>query len=268
MLGVGWYKVELFEQHLKLHEGPIYKELRQEGGLWLARSHINYHWYDLISPAVSLEELDWQKVRQTVEEWKNAKVNFAFYINQTDQVEFEQHLNELGLKHNGGDAHMLRDLESSPLGEPPTEILGFELKTVTTENFPAYKQLVEEIHGKEVWLAVAGEFAEMLFSASQNQDQSNKTRIYLGYMHEKPISYAAAIYSTELNIAYLTNSGVHPEYRRRGIHTQMVYGRTKKAVELGISQIYVITGQESDSWHSIQKQGYNEMARYEYYLPD
>jgi len=238
----------------------------EKNGLITGTSFLNHHWYDAISPINNLSEVDIKILDESLAELKQRDIDFAFYVNSNDKELVNNNLEQLQLKHNGGDAHMLRNLKGYP-SKTLNKIEGLVLKPVDDSNFRVYRKLIEEVHGDESGLTVAGDLAEVLFKASKNKEIEQKVITLLAFVDDKPAGYSAAIYSRELNLAYLTNSGVTQEFRRRGIHSQMVNYRIKKAEKLGISRIYVITGQDSNSWRSVQKQGFEEVARYEYYLP-
>ncbi|MDQ6985818.1 MAG: GNAT family N-acetyltransferase [Candidatus Dojkabacteria bacterium] len=262
-------KRELLSTHLKLHSGPIYQSLYTNKDLIIGLSPLNFHWYDVIAPLKDCNNLGWDHLASVVANLESRKIDFAFYIHSEDKDLVDSKADFLGLKHNGGDAYMVKHLIKKDLTESKIKnfIPNLEFKKVSIDNFESYKYLVDTIHGNENGLKVASEFAELMFNASNNNDLEQEVYIVLGYINNKAVSYAACIYSKKLDIAYLTNSGVHSEFRRKGIHTAMVEHRVDKAEDLGISRVYVITGQRGASRESVIKNGFREELRCEYYVP-
>lgn len=167
-------------------------------------------------------------------------------------------------KRVGGDSYMVLTKIPDTLKLISNEI---QVKVVNKESFNDYKKLINEIHGNEMGWPATSRFSDKMFNVQESNSSNEKqVGLFLAYYHAKPVGYCSSITSKELNTTYLTASGVLSEYRGKGIYSYMVSSRLNSAKELGIQTAYVITGQESASWHAAKKFGYEELGKFEYYL--
>lgn len=254
------------ERHFTLLKNVIIKSIEYKDGLMIARSYLNDNWYDAVTPIETVASLDLYKVENVIRSLQDEKLHFSFYVESAQEQYVRDNFTFLDVNnYDSGDAHLVKNISDENIDNYPLPRSDIEIRSVTPDLFETYQSLVSQVHGNEEGWAAAPRFAELIFKAQEDSDIEQIVKAYVAFYQGEPAGYAAGIYSKEMDIAYQANSGVLQDFRRKGIYKALVNYRVKKAIELGISNIYVVTGQESNSWHAAIKNGYAEVARYEYF---
>lgn len=250
--------IQIYQTHLKLLDGIIVSEVENYNGFLVVKSYLNDNWYDAITITDPLK-FDLKELIRLEKDLIKDNINYALYF-PSDFLTQIQGLVTEGYRRVGGDAYLLlNDLQYSTL------LPNIEIVEVSEDSFETYKELIEQIHGREMGWPASSKFADIMFKKQQIVSKKS-VHLNLAFFDGKAVGYSTSITSKEMGLIYLTSSGVLGDYRGKGIYTTMVNYAINKAIKQGIKSAYVITGQESKSWHASKKLGYIEVGRFEYYL--
>lgn len=256
--------ISIYKIHLKLLAGILISDIEEYPGFLEVKSYLNDNWYDSIT-ITDPSLLDWEFLISIANQLKVSGIDYALYF----PIEFLTKLKPLlssTYKRVGGDSYMY--LKKIPDTSKPIS-KEIQIKIVNKENFNIYLGLINEIHGNEMGWPATKRFSDRMYKVQESNSSNGKqVGLFLAYYDDKPVGYCSSITSKEFNITYLTASGVLSEYRGKGIYTSMVNSRLNSAKLLGVQTAYVITGQDGSSRHVAKRLGYEEVAKFEYYLPN
>lgn len=252
----------MYKTHLNLLNGILISDIEEYPGLLVVKSYLNDNWYDSIT-ITDTGMLNWETLRSKEEQLKASNIDYALYFPSEFRDALESQI-RYSFKRVGGDTYLL--LKKIPAVVFPIS-KDIQIKAVNTESFKDYKGLIEEIHGNEMGWPAANRFSDRMFKIKESNSSNEKqVELFVAYIKNKPVGYCSTISSKELNITYLTASGVLSEFRGKGIFSSIICSRLKSSREQGIESAYIITGQESKSWYVAKKLGYIEVGNFEYYL--
>jgi len=256
--------LSIYKTHLKLIDGILISNIEEYPGFLVIKSHLNDNWYDSIT-ITNPSLVNWDNLRSNANQLKENRIDYALYFPLEFLKDLEPRIGST-FKRVGGDSYLVLKKVSNISNPTTSELV---IKPVSIKNFSDYKDLINEIHGKEMGWPAASSFGDRMFKVQEsNLYSEKKVELFVAYYEGIPVGYSSSITSKELNITYLTASGVLSKYRGKGIYTQMVSSTLSTAKEQGIDSAYVITGQESKSWNVARRLGYEEIGRFEYYLPN
>lgn len=254
--------LSMYKTHLNLLNGILISDIEEYPGFLIVKSYLNDNWYDSIT-ITDPDILNWENLISKADHLNETGIDYALYFPSEFRDALESPISS-SFKRVGGDTYLL--LKKIPDLEFPIS-KEIQIKAVDTESFKDYKDLIEEIHGNEMGWPAATSFSDRMFKVQESNSSNEKqVELFVAYINNRPVGYCSTISSKELNITYLTASGVLSEFRGKGIFSSIISSRLRSAREQGIESAYIITGQESKSWYVAKKLGYVEVGNFEYYL--
>jgi GNAT superfamily N-acetyltransferase len=88
---------------------------------------------------------------------------------------------------------------------------------------------------------------------------------FIIFKDDVPASGGALLYSKRGNYAYLHNAGTLPEYRKKGYQSDLIRYRTKRALNLGIQNIFSLVELGGQSHKNMLANGYKTLHTAEIY---
>ena len=80
-----------------------------------------------------------------------------------------------------------------------------------------------------------------------------------------PVAFGSMLYSKDLKLGYIHNTGTLSEYRRQGYFSKLIDSFMQKAWQEKLETIFALTEKDSASYKGLNKLGFRESALYHLY---
>ena len=211
-------------------------------------------WYNYVIP--HLNDLSIEQVNNIKKILANGDV--AFYVNEHLCSSYGHILSDFKLI--GTDSYLT--LTKKSLVKPLKIYDNFEVST--KYNLDEVVNLLTECFDE--W---EGErkYCELFENAKTNglEDRLFETFVIYDNKTSRIVASAAIVIDKSLGLAYLHNAGVHKDYRRMGLHTELINTRINYGVRNGIYKFLAITEENSASYNSFIKQGFEFYDKFYFY---
>ncbi len=246
---------DLYINILTLFSGVLNKEINKYESFWHVRSNYSDEWYNFIVPCTNVDNFEWAKALQIHQDEGANGTKVSFYINDDLITDYTNLL----IKHNyssiGDDTYMLKDIENTLEVRYQAQI-----HQLTIEHLEEYLSLSDICFPE--WTSNR-EYGKHFFDLSINNPYKNKDlKTFILQIDGKLVGFSSIIIDLDVGLAYLHNSGVHPDYRKLGYHTALINFRCNYALNLGINQVYAIVEEKSESYKNFVKLGYKKTDKF------
>lgn len=253
--------LEILKIHNQVLQDVVIESTIETNDIYIAKSFLNNDWYDTLS--FDSNKIDFNVLKTEINKLKNKGIDFSIYLPHKFVEKNTKLITSLQIKLNGEDVYMFKKIETSDLFSK--EVNGVEIAQLTQEYYSQFINLVNEIHGNEMGWSKAQAMSELLVKSSSVDSTNKFVKIYVAKVNNRVVAYASAIASLDMNLIYFTFDGVKNEFRRQKIYSALNYERVKFALQKGINQSYVITGREGKAYQGLLKQGYENIAEFDYF---
>ena len=106
---------------------------------------------------------------------------------------------------------------------------------------------------------------KLLAKFTELYQKKTKVAVYIGYDGDKPVAFANIVVIPGTKVALLAGAATLPEYRGKGIYSNMLKVRKDKAKELGIEDL-VIQAKEETSAPIAKKHGFEKVCTLDFYM--
>ena len=242
----------IFARGLKLFDGIINKAVDNYPTFLQIKSVFSDEWYNFIVPLVPPTKLDWPHAKTIIAAEKIHGISMSYYIPDQYIDAYKQHFLLQDQQDNlSSDIYISKkvDQELSPVGK----LILIDDQTITTYIKMAKTCFPEWANNEE-------------YALHMYDHQKNNTRtIVLNYLlvhNNEQVGFCGLIGSTNTNLAYFHNTGVLPQFRRKGYFTAIIQHLIKVTKSLGIHDTYALVEQDSGSYHGLLKLGYSVEDKY------
>jgi GNAT superfamily N-acetyltransferase len=197
-------------------------------------------------------DFDHLQAESIINSEKNVGVSLSYYIPDNFLSAYTKYFQLSGNHVNiSSDYYIFRHVEQklSPIGE---------LVLVNDQTIQEYVHMAKICFPE--W-ANNEEYANHMYYHQKNNRQL-VVRNYLLQIDNKFVGFCGIIGSEKNNLAYFHNTGVLPEFRRKGYFTAMIQHLINTTISFGISDTYALVENESSSHHGLIKLGYTVQDKY------
>lgn len=243
---------KLLQTHWDWQQGNLSSMTKSGDGVCFHFSTIVSDFFNLAEPLVeNPNEVDLKKIEK---EFKDNDRNSSFYLTEEKQKQgFVEYLVRNGYTFEGTDTWMILDKESYK-----EEIQKSDVVSVTNENFSDYDKILSsafsDFGGIKRYLEICND--TITGGSSSLKFDDFRSEIFLIYDNNEPASGGAMFSSVKGNFAYLHAAGTLDKFRGHGYQTDLIKFRVNKALENGITRIYSLVEQGSQSWKNMIKNGF------------
>ncbi len=246
---------EFYLKNLTLFSGVINQTVTDYSTFKHVKSIFPDEWYNFIVPTVPSHDLEFTKVQQILDSEASAGVKTSYYINQEFFTDYNTFLKGKGLSEIGNDVYMVKEL---------TEVLPVrtneQIQELTSLNLEEYLTLSAQCFPE--W-SNNRSYCEHFFDLSQQNQLENKIlKTFVMFSDGKIVAFSSIIIDTQVGLAYLHNSGTHPDYRKQGYHKEMVNFRCNYALQKGVYNIYAIVEDLSNSFNNFKSMGFEQKDKF------
>ncbi len=245
----------LLELHWIWQMGIFITEKKEIKGVVYYFGPINSEFFNLALPLIANPlELNLTEVKTEFE--KHDRVPSFYITEDLQKLGFTDYLISKGYSSAGNDTWMVLDQSKYQ-----KELSRSKVVEVTPEKFSDYYSVLSVVFsdfaGNEKYLEICKESISGRVTSEAFNDF--KSELYLIYDNGKPIAGGGMFYSVEGNFAYLHDAGTLEEFRGKGYQTDLIRYRTNKALSLGITRIYSLVEEKSQSWKNMIKNGFEQV---------
>ncbi len=242
----------IFESGLKLFDGIIYSSITKYPSFTHIKSIFSDEWYNFIVPCVDPKLLDWDHANRIIESQKAEGVSMSYYVPDSLSNLYQQYFSSVEI-HDcvSSDLYICKKIENSY--SPTGNLVLLDDTTVDTYASMAKICFPEWANNEE--------YAKHMYE----QQKNSKTHIVKNYLlhHENTIvGFCSLIAKEKENLSYFHNTGVLPEFRRKGHFTNMIQNLMNETKKLNIDNVYALVEQDSGSYNGLIKLGYTVQDKY------
>lgn len=244
----------------RLLTGTIYESINEFETFVHIRSFLDDAWYNFIVPkAVTPGELDIAAIENiAAREAKDGK-KMGYYIHSSLKDVYLSWLNKRGLKDLGDDLLMLKAVSTNVVAFPA----GYEL-TTHFDNDEVGALLVEAF---PTWPNESKYFKRFIKYKEEGQPGRDFIDYVVTYEGE-PVGSCSMVVDCTEKIAYIHNSGVAEEHRRKGLFTSLIKACENYSLERGVDRVTCLVDRADDSFPGFKKLGYSIAADFKIYAKE
>lgn len=243
-----------FERSNHLLTGSLYRSTKSYGSFTHIKSMFSDPWYNFIVPHVAPSDLDWVAVQNVLDKEARAGYALLYYIKDIFVEEYRTYFSQNGQQENVGSEVYIakKNQERIPVEGQLIEIddnnlqLNLDMGSIC---FPEWKDNAQ--------------YVRYVYNL-QKKSSDRIVKNYLYMINHESVGFAGIIASREQNLAYIHNTGVMPEQRRKGHFTNIVHHLMNFAHSQGISDIYALVEEDGGSYNALTKM--NFITQEKYYL--
>lgn len=242
---------DIFTRGLRLFTGIIYESVNEYRTFTHIKSVFNDEWYNFIIPKVSPDQLDLTGVNKLIESERANGFSLSYYVPDSLFKLFNIYFNNT--KHINTSSDYFICMNNINKYNPIGQLILVDNSTIDT--YVAMSQVCfPEWANNE-------EYARHMYK-HQNSNKEKMVSTYLLKDNNKYIGFCGIIGSIKDNLAYFHNTGVLPEFRRKGYFTAIIQHLLNISLKSGITDTYALVENNSGSYHGLTKLGYKVEDKY------
>ncbi len=211
-------------------------------------------WYNYIIPLVACANLDKEAVRNVIKKQNQKGKNVGYYINKKLVSNYQSYLKKQGYHNFGNDTYLVRKITKKA-----EYSLNSNYKVTTDYDLEEVIKVLEKCFPD--W-PEERRYSKLYENYKKHWQPSRFFETFCIFYKEQIVAAASIVVDQNLNISYLHNDGVLLAHRRKGLHTALIQARHNYAVSRKVSQLVTIVEQNSASYLSYQKLGYDDIDSY------
>jgi hypothetical protein len=243
--------MNIFNRSKSLLRGYLYELIDEYSTFTHFRSIFDYSYYNFIVPKVGVDLLDLVAVKRLVKSESVSGKQLSFYINENMADDYSELLKSLGYNFLFDDTYMYKRIVSK-------YDTGSEFESAKTEDFNEYLQ-TSKICFPE-WNS--DPYISFCFGTNQSAESDIFNRNIVIRRSGKIASFGSVIVSGDLSLGYLHNAGTVPEFRGRGMHSELIKIRSNTALSSGADTTFTIVEEGGNSYRNMVKMGYKKDSRF------
>ena len=249
---------EIFNQSSRLLTGVIYREVKKYPAFVHLKSFFNDGWYNFLVPTVWVKDFPWSQATGVVESEAKLGYDVSFYIHSSFLADYQPVLKERGHEKIGSEVYMVKTLDK------PFQNIICEYENVTNTNIDLFVNLAKmcfpDWDNNE-------EYSRYFHKLSKTSVDPN-VKNFISKSGTDTVGFGGVVISRKLRLAYLHNTGVLESFRRRGFYSDLVRYRCNKSLELGVSEVFALVEENSESYHGLEKLGFRPEETYYLFCND
>ncbi|MFZ2199286.1 MAG: GNAT family N-acetyltransferase [Microgenomates group bacterium] len=242
---------DIFDRGLKLFSGIIYETINEYSTFTHIKSVFNDEWYNFIVPEVDPDKLDSAEVRRVVDAEAKRGVSLSYYISDALHNQYKTFFEGSSHLNTSTDYYICNQHQN--IYKPSGELILVDDSTID-----AYVSMSRTCFPD--W-ASNESYARHMY----RHQKANQEKIVLNYLlkdNDNYVGFCGFIGSKKENLAYFHNTGVLPEYRRKGYFTAIIQHLINLTITSGITKSYALVENNSGSYHGLIKIGYKVEEKY------
>lgn len=195
-------------------------------------------------------------IEEVEAEFRSRRISPSFYISPTTEARgLEEKLVERGYQLHAHDAWMFFDPKKTlPLAQTEAAIK----KVETDKEFGQFVKIFIEVYSKgqpdDPYQGLSPLYGKFLWKRFRRDEPESRGEYFLAILNGRPVGIASLLYNSE--VAGFYSLAVLPPYRRLGIGRALQVARVKRALELGLRLIYLVTEVGSRNEKIFPKSGF------------
>ena len=239
----------IFEKAEKLFTGILFKETKKYTTFTYYTSYFKEPWWNWIVPNCSPENLDEYSLNKLLKTEKMLNRQNCFYINQSQQTEYQSYLHSKGYTESDSDFYLGLKLTKKFI------VPDAEIQELNDSNIKDQILLADGVFGDDFDSKGYTELFE--YNHKKNITDKHFHNLLL-YKNGLPVAFGFLIVDKKDNIAYLHNAATHPAHRRKGYFDTLVKYRCNLAFDHGVKNVFAIVQKEGASYNNYLKLGFKE----------
>ncbi len=250
--------MRLYKYHIKLLKSILFIETKELKQYYYLQSFMKEDFWNLIIPKVRANKLNLPKILSIIKSSREDGFKFSMYIPEDLNRYYENYLETLRYKPSLSDVFVYKEIAHK-----------YKLKLTKNE---------EIVEVDENNMAEYLELNLICFAGYTNQKQylkrfakfpeKIKGRVLKNFMIKKGnkyVSFGSIVFDKKKNIAYMHNSGTHPNFRHQGYFTTLKKYIMNYLLEQNISRVYAIVEENGGSYYALKKLGFESMEKFYIY---
>ncbi len=243
---------DIFDRGLRLFDGIIYESINRYPTFIHIKSIFSDEWYNFIVPIVQSGRMDWTHAEIIINLEKINGYSLSYYVPESLLSDYVEYFASNDHNKNlGSDVFSCKQVleKYTPLGE---------LTLVDDETITTYIRMAKTCFPD--W-ANNEEYAIHMYDHQKNNKQL-VVQNYLLKHNDTFVGFCGMICSQKDNLAYFHNTGVLPEFRRKGYFNAIIQHLINTVISLKISDTYALVENESGSYYGLSKLGFTVEDKY------
>jgi hypothetical protein len=248
-------KEEFWTKHKQLMLGIFYKDIIEYSTFVHFKSVFKEAVYNFIVPTVDQSSFNWKAAEDIIKIENESGVEISYYIPEHFQDNYNVALIEKGFNFVFKDTYVVKqmqelfDLGIDDFAEITDEHKDYFIKKVG-ECFPDYENNEE--------------YCNYCIELAKTPGSKVNKNIGLKFNNHF-YAFGSLLYSTEIGIGFMHNDCTVQEFRRRGLHHEIIKLRANLAYESGVTVVYSNVQEGELSYNSYLKLGFEPMLKFSIY---
>lgn len=243
---------DIFNRGLELFTGIIYEPVNRYSTFIHIKSVFSDEWYNFIVPTVEPDKLDWSLAKSIIASERGNGISMSYYVPDEYFDQYRKYFtNNESQDYTSSDLYICKHIYSTY--EPVGELILLDDTTIDLYVSMAKICFPEWANNEE--------YARHMY----HQQNNNKNKIVKNYLlrhNDEFVGFCGLIGLADENLAYFHNTGVMPEFRRKGYFTSIIKHLINKTKLLNITDTYALVEQDSGSYNGLIKMGYSVEDKY------
>jgi RimJ/RimL family protein N-acetyltransferase len=243
----------LFEKQTELLKDILFTEVIEKETFTVLVSFLDNDIWNLIVPKTSSQSFDWEDVDKVIQAYPVKK--FSYYLPADLELDFKNKLDQRGWKYSSTDTYISKtltekfdsNLEAGESFEEVSDSNHLEYISEAKVAFPEYED--------------SEKYTKTFYKFGKVQG-SKQLRNFIIKNEDQIITFGSAIYSKELDLAYMHNAGTNQKFRRQGYFTKLKKLMLNYFHNEGIKNVYAIVEENGGSYHALKNLGFAVSANY------
>lgn len=256
-----------FQDHIKLLSGSIYLNISENDSSLILDSFFNDEYWSFI---VLKNKFETEKFNSAISIWKDLLSKgkkFSLYINRDFNNSYLDSLTENGFEEISIDTYIFKNITQLESAELNSDEEFSEVGNSTeTKYIEQAKLAFPEWDNEEFYTKY---FIQKSNESSSSAQENNSEKGYKNFVIKNSsdiITFGSLIYSKELNLAYIHNSGTNEKFRRQGYFSKLNNLMMNFLLNQGITRIYAMAEEGGNSYNGFLKQGFVMIDKFHIYF--
>lgn len=242
---------DVFIRGLQLFTGIIYESVNKYPTFTHIKSFFKDEWYNFIAPTIAPNQLNSAEVKKLIDSETKLGVSLSYYISNDLFSQYATYFRDSNHFNTSTDYYICSQHQHSY--KPAGKLILVDDSTIDT-----YVSMSKICFPE--W-ASNESYARHMYQ-HQKTNQGKIVRNYLLNDNGVYVGFCGFIGSKNENLAYFHNTGILPEYRRKGYFTAIIQHLINFSVKSGINESYALVENDSGSYHGLIKLGYEVQEKY------
>lgn len=212
-------------------------------------SYLKDYWYNFIVPKAEIpENLDFNTINKIIDGEYKKGVSISYYVNQSIEENYKETLDDQGYNTYAHDIYLTKELHS------PQQLILPDGYTITHEYALAEVIAVLEKCFPE-WESEK-EYSKVYEDYKTKGQPDRMFETFVVKYKSTIVGAGSIVLDKKLNLAYLHNTGIAQEYRRKGLHTALINERCNFAYKNGVTETLSLADPNDASYASLTKNSF------------